>query len=130
MRPSIKPRDFTYLDARRALLAILTLTLVSTASCKKSNPHQQSAERTESRQAATGTSYLPQDLFGPEAVPGATALKPVDLHSLSESEMKYGIAPRHSSTVEYQPDVIVMEHGDKAIRSIASNGMEWEFDAN
>jgi hypothetical protein len=69
-------------------------------------------------------------VFGPQAVPGTTVLKPIDPHSLSESELKYGIAPRRSSTVEYQPDVIVMERGDRAIRSIASNGMEWQFDAN
>jgi hypothetical protein len=57
-------------------------------------------------------------------------LQPIDLRSLSETEMKYGIAPKRSSAVEYQPDVIVMEQGDKAIRSISGNGMEWEFDAN
>ncbi len=129
MRPSTKPRGFAFLDARPALLGIVILTLGFTASCKKRDPHPQSAVTTESSQAA-GTFYLPQDVFGPEAVPGATALKPVDLRSLSESEMRYGIAPRRSSTVEYQSDVIIMEHGDKAIRSIASNGMEWEFDAN
>lgn len=32
--------------------------------------------------------------------------------------------------MEYQPDVIVMEQGDKAIRSISSNGLQWQFDAN
>ena len=128
MRPSIKPRGFPFLDARLALLGILILTQVFTASCKKKDP--QSASGIESHQAATGTSYLPQDVFGPDAVPGATQLKPIGLHSLSETEMKYGIAPQRTGTVEYQPEVIVMEHGDKAIRSVASNGMEWEFDAN
>ena len=126
----MKPRGCTFLDARLALLGILILTLAFTASCKKKDPHPQLASGNESRQEAAGTSYLPQDVFGPEAVPGATVLKPVDLRSLSESEMKYGIAPQRSTAVEYQPDVIIMEHGDKAIRSTASNGMEWEFDAN
>ena len=28
------------------------------------------------------------------------------------------------------PDVIVMEQGDKAIKSVASDGMTWTFDAN
>lgn len=130
MRPSTKPRSFAFLDARFALLCILILTLVFAASCKKKGPHPESASGNESRQPASGTSYLPQDIFGPEAVPGATVLKPVDLHSLSESETKFGVAPQRSSAVEYQPDVIIMEHGDKAIRSISSNGMEWEFDAN
>ena len=30
----------------------------------------------------------------------------------------------------YQPDIILMEHGDQAIRSFASNGLSWSFDAN
>lgn len=128
MRPSIKPRGFPFPNAQLALLGILILTLVFTVSCKKKDP--QSASGIESHQAATGTSYLPQDVFGPDAVPGATQLKPIGLHSLSETEMKYGIAPQRAGTVEYQPEVIVMQHGDKAIRSVASNGMKWEFDAN
>jgi hypothetical protein len=129
MKPSATPSGFARLNARLALLGLI-LALAFTASCKKKDPHPQLASGNEPRQPDTGTSYLPQDVFGPEAVPGATVLKPVDLRSLSESEMKYGIAPQRSSAVEYQPDVIIMEHGDKAIRSIASNGMEWEFDAN
>ena len=109
---------------------LLVLTLCTATGCK----HKQTQEREESasgiQRAATDISYLPQDVFGPQAVPGATVLKPINVHSLSESELKFGIAPRRSSTVEYQPDVIVMEQGDKAIRSISSNGLQWEFDAN
>lgn len=87
---------------------------------------QQSVSHAKS--SAADISYLPQNVFGAQAVPGATALKPIDLHSLSDTEVKFGIAPKRSSAVEYQPDVIVMEQGDKAIRSIARNGLEWEFD--
>jgi hypothetical protein len=31
--------------------------------------------------------------------------------------------------VEYQPGVIIMEQGDKAIQQVASNGLSWQFDA-
>ena len=128
--------DCTPSAPRRALSALLFLSLFLTLAmlpaCKKKTedaPSQPVPQR-ESHAATAGTSNLPQDIFGPEAVPGATALLPVDLKSLSDSEMKYGIAPKRTGAVEYQPDVIVMEHGDKAIRSISGNGMEWEFDAN
>jgi len=115
---------------RGMLAGVLVLSLTLAVGCKKKQTQSQSESASGTHSTKTDTSYLPQDVFGPGAVPGATVLKPVDLHSLSETEMKFGIAPQRSSTVEYQPDVIVMEHGDKAIRSISSNGMEWEFDAN
>jgi len=114
---------------RGVFTAILVLTLGVATSCKKKQAEEQKSASPKTN-VKSDISYLPQDVFGPEAVPGATVLKPVDIHSLSESELKFGIAPRRSSTVEYQPGVIVMEHGDQAIRSISSNGMEWEFDAN
>jgi hypothetical protein len=114
---------------------LLVLTLGVATSCKKKQTSAQrepasSAVSPGPRTSAADISYLPQDIFGPNAVPGATILKPVDIHSLSQTELKFGIAPRRSNTVEYQPGVIVMEHGDQAIRSISSNGMEWEFNAN
>jgi hypothetical protein len=117
-------------SSRRALSIILVLALSLATGCKKKQTPSQNESAGGAHSTVADISYLPQDVFGPQAVPGATVLKPVDLRSLSESELKYGIAPRRSSAVEYQPDVIVMEHGDKAIRSISSNGMEWEFDAN
>lgn len=131
--PRLLPRktDRILPAARCALSVFLIFTLTLATSCKrKEESPSQPISANESHRAPAGTSYLPQDIFGPEAVPGATALQPVDLKSLSDTEMKYGIAPKRSSAVEYQPDVIVMEHGDKAIRSISGNGIEWEFDAN
>ncbi len=114
---------------RGVFTTILVLTLGVATGCKKKQAEELKSASPKTS-AKSDISYLPQDVFGPDAVPGATVLKPVDIHSLSETELKFGIAPRHSSTVEYQPGVIVMEHGDKAIRSISSNGLEWEFDAN
>ncbi|MHB8655047.1 MAG: hypothetical protein ACYDA9_14355 [Terriglobia bacterium] len=112
------------------LLVALGFSLFVTGCRKTAPPVEETSNGPRQEAAAEDTSYLPQDVFGPEAVPGATVLKPIDPHSLSESELKYGIAPKRTSEVEYQPGVIVMEQGDKAIRSIASNGMEWQFDAN
>ena len=60
----------------------------------------------------------------------ATVLRPVDPHKLSPTELQYGIAPKRTKDVIYQDNVIIMEEGDKAIRSIASDGMTWTFDAN
>lgn len=54
----------------------------------------------------------------------------MDISKLSESERQFGIAPRHTKDVEYADGVIVMEEGDKAIRSMAGDGMHWTFDAN
>jgi hypothetical protein len=112
------------------LATVLVLVLGIATGCTKKQPPAQREPASGSAGAAEDISYLPQDVFGPQAVPGATVLKPIDPRSLSESERKFGIAPRRSSEVEYQPGVIVMEQGDKAIRSIASNGLQWEFDAN
>jgi hypothetical protein len=55
---------------------------------------------------------------------------PVKFSEMSESERKFGIAPKRGAGVEYQDDVVVMEHGDQAIRSSSSNGLSWTFDAN
>ncbi len=55
---------------------------------------------------------------------------PIKPGDLTESELKYGIAPKRGPGVTYQDGIILMENGDKAIRSFASNGMAWTFDAN
>lgn len=55
---------------------------------------------------------------------------PVKLSDLSKSEINFGIAPKRGPGVTYQDGIILMEHGDKAIRSFASDGMSWTFDAN
>jgi hypothetical protein len=124
LRPR-KKNAYLYRPLCPVLATVLVLTLGTATGCKKKQ-----TPGNGTRSAAADTSYLPQDVFGPPAVPGARVLKPIARRSLSESELKYGIAPRRSSTVEYQPDVIVMERGDNAIRSIVSDGMESQFDAN
>jgi hypothetical protein len=129
-KPLPRKPDCILLTAQRALSTFVIFTLALAVACKKHDAASQPARASASHGGPVDASYLPQDIFGPNAVPGATVLQPIDLRSLSDTEMKYGIAPKRSSAVEYQPDVIVMEQGDKAIRSISDNGMEWEFDAN
>ena len=72
----------------------------------------------------------PPGMFDLSAHPDASILSAVDINQLSESEREFGIAPRRTKDVEYADGVIVMEEGDKAIRSMAGDGMNWTFDAN
>ena len=79
--------------------------------------------------ATAGDQPLP-GVFGMINDPDTTVLRPVDVKSLTESQRKFGIAPKRSAQVEYQPGVLIMEHGDEAIRSLANDGMSWQFDAH
>ncbi len=47
-----------------------------------------------------------------------------------DAEMKYGLSPTRDTQITYQPDVIVMERGAEAIRSISSNGLTYTIDAS
>ena len=67
--------------------------------------------------------------FSPEAEAGAAVGKAVDPRTLTPSELRFGRPPRLDSSVQYQPNVIVMEHGDSALRSMESNGIIWHFNA-
>lgn len=68
--------------------------------------------------------------FDLKAHPDAQVLHALDPATLTETQRKFGIAPRRDKSVDYQPDIILMEQGDKAIRSIAPDGLIWTFDAN
>jgi len=70
------------------------------------------------------------EMFDLKSHPNATIAHTIDPHSMTESQIKFGISPKRDPAVEYQPDVILMEQGDKAIKSIASDGLTWTFDAN
>ena len=98
-------------------------------------PTPASAPDTTSKSAAAPAplardSIAPAWISSPQVTPGTTVLSAVDPHDMTESEREYGRAPRLSPDVDYQPGVIVMEEGDKAIKSIASDGLTWTFDAN
>jgi hypothetical protein len=70
------------------------------------------------------------DIFDLRAHPDAIVVKPLDPASLTESEQKYGRSPHPDPKVEYQPGIILMEQGDRAIQSISPNGLLWNFDAD
>ena len=80
--------------------------------------------------AAAGPASAGPDMFDLKSHPDAIVMKPLDPATLTPTQLQFGIAPRHDPRVDYQPDIILMEQGDKAIRSIATNGIIWTFDAN
>lgn len=49
---------------------------------------------------------------------------------LSEAEMQYGESVTRSDKVTYQDDVVIVDHGADAIRSLSSDGLTWTIDAN
>jgi len=114
---------------RRALIKALVVCFVM-AGCKHAatpgNDHPQSSTNSVARPSTTGNI----DMFDLKMHPDATIIHPIDPHTLSESQVKFGIAPKRDPSVEYQPDIILMENGDKAIKSVASDGITWTFDAN
>jgi hypothetical protein len=85
---------------------------------------------TQGAGAPDTTDGAPSWLAHPTVSPGTTVLTALDPKSMSPTEVQFGVAPKLSKDVEYQPNVIVMEQGDKAIKSIASDGLTWTFDAN
>ncbi|HMI58066.1 MAG TPA: hypothetical protein VK511_08460, partial [Gemmatimonadaceae bacterium] len=72
----------------------------------------------------------PAWIQNPVVTPGTVVLSALDPKTMTPSQIQFGVAPKRSPNVDYQPDVIVMEQGDKAIKSVASDGMTWTFDAN
>ena len=68
--------------------------------------------------------------FSAEAEAGGIDGKPVDPRTLSATELQFGRPPGRDPNVTYQPDVLIMEHGDTALRSMESNGIVWHFDPN
>jgi hypothetical protein len=119
--------------AGRRVMRCLLVAIALLAACKhtdvSSNREQKGAASSASPQTIANPE-LPSDLFDPKLHPQATVIHPIDPHTLSESQIKFGVAPRRDPSVEYQPDIILMENGDKAIKSVATDGLSWTFDAN
>jgi hypothetical protein len=65
--------------------------------------------------APESPSSAPDWINHPQVTPGTVTLSAVDPHDMSPSERAFGRAPKLSPDVDYQPGVIVMEQGDKAI---------------
>ncbi len=67
--------------------------------------------------------------FKPEAGPVLVG-HAVKLLDMTETEQKYGMAPKRGAGVVYQDQVVLMEHGDKAVKTWNSNGIEWTLDGS
>lgn len=114
---------------RSALIKALVVCVVI-AGCKHAASPGDQRPQGSTNSTVKSSSDDNIDIFDPKLHPDATVIHPIDPHTLTESQVKFGIAPRRDPSVEYQPDVILMESGDKAIKSIASDGLTWTFDAN
>ncbi|MDP9087413.1 MAG: hypothetical protein M3O26_01540 [Pseudomonadota bacterium] len=90
-----------------ATIALLAAITVMTG-CKRAAPPGSAGATAEPSAATTTTAVM----------------------ALSEAERHFGVSPTFNKDVEYQPAVIVMEHGAEAIRANSSDGMTWTLDAN
>jgi hypothetical protein len=72
----------------------------------------------------------PDSFFDPKSYPDAVQGSFVDVSKLTATERQFGMAPKRDSHVSYQDDVILMEHGDQAIREAKSDGITFSFDPN
>src|ERR1700761_7530836 len=68
--------------------------------------------------------------FDPKNYPAAVQGPFTDPANLTASERKFGIAPKRDPRVTYQEGVILMEHGDAALREAKTDGITFSFDAN
>lgn len=71
-----------------------------------------------------------ESFFDPRKYPDAAQGTFVDPQKLTATERKFGMAPKRDARVTYQDGVLLMEHGDEAIREAKTDGMTFSFDAN
>ena len=128
MRKIIRPSQevgrrvsrLAYMNLLKCLVLIIFMMVFDSA-CRKSTPSESGS--------VSHSASSPGTDFWLSKAPVITG-HAVKLSDLSESEIHFGIAPKRGLGVTYQDDIILMEQGDKAIRSFASDGMSWTFDAN
>jgi hypothetical protein len=85
------------------------------------------ASNTASQHQAAPETTADWDGFQPDAGPVLTGHS-VKLADLSPTEIKYGVAPKRISGVVYQDDVVLLEDGDKRIRELKPDGLNWTLD--
>ena len=128
-----------------ALISHIVLTTGLLAACNKQPPSSVNSTPAAPSRAAAAQSPTPaappaaasparggesaDSFFDPKNYPGAVQGSFVDPATLSSSERQYGMAPKRDSRVVYQDGVILMEHGDQAIRAAKADGMTFIFDA-
>lgn len=70
-----------------------------------------------------------ESFFDPKKYPDAVQGSIVDPQKLTSTERKYGMAPKRDARVTYQEGIVLMEHGDEAIREAKIDGITFSFDA-
>ena len=48
---------------------------------------------------------------------------------LTAAQRAWGVGPKRSADVTYQPEVVIIDEGPEAIRGMSANGIEWTIDA-
>ncbi len=114
----------TYL---RKWLVLVLLVVVVDSGCRESSDKSLFASHPSSSRAAAPSSLGAGFMLSNAPVQVG---HPIKLSDLSDSEIHFGIAPKRGPGVTYQDNIILMEQGDKAIQSFASDGVSWTFDAN
>jgi hypothetical protein len=116
-----------------SVLAVIALTVAAACGRKKDAPAPGAKEPAAAppSAAAAVVPSAPASAawkgFRPEDGPIVTG-KAVSFASLSPSEQKYGIAPARGEGVVYQDQVVLIEHGDRAIKATAGDGLGWTLD--
>lgn len=102
-------------------LTLLTCMLAIVPACRK-----------EETATVTVDSQDPvvREAFSPAAMAGATVGHAGDPHSLTKTELQFGRAPQPAPGLTYQDGIVLMEHGDQAIRGVGSDGLTWIINAN
>ncbi|MGH8712853.1 MAG: hypothetical protein ACREYB_02475 [Casimicrobiaceae bacterium] len=54
--------------------------------------------------------------------------RPTKVSDLTPTEQKYGMAPQRGAGVVFQDQVVLVEHGDKAVKTWNTNGLAWTLD--
>src|SRR6202041_2673609 len=81
----------------------LTVVILTVAGACKSHHAPPAAAGADS----SATAVAPQS--PPTSESGALEGHPLDPHSLSDAELRYGVSPTQSDAVTYQDNVVVME---------------------
>lgn len=109
-----------------SVLAIIALALAAACGYKDDATASKSAPAPVAAPARVAPEW---DGFQPDAGPVITA-HAVKMSDLSPTEQKYGIAPERGHGIDFQDNIVLIEHGDKAIQSWDTNGLGWTLDAS
>ncbi|MEO7117860.1 MAG: hypothetical protein ABIZ34_02685 [Candidatus Limnocylindrales bacterium] len=118
--------------AKRVSAAMAVVAMLVTA-CGSSSPTasgQPSGEspgltvRPTQSAAPSGGSFSVTPTTGPSATDVTPTIAPGD------KEAAYGLPPTTDGSITYQPDVVIVDGGAQAVRSVSSDGILWTIDAN